>query len=179
MNTILGETSQSKLFMNLREKQLLAYMVKSRYTTDGKNGEIALEIKTTTDDPKTNNGKPQYDNIQKSLDGFKNNIIDIQTNLVSEEELKAAKLNLKTKVIFGCESSAGKTDIIQGGFNTPYGTQYLPELIKAIDNINQNDIRNAALLYLNKPSVVSIVASKNTIDNQQNYLKTLGEITNY
>ncbi|MEI7475707.1 MAG: pitrilysin family protein [bacterium] len=179
MNTILGETSQSRLFMDLREKQLLAYMVKSKYITDGKIGEIALEIKTTTDDPKANNGKPQYDNLEKSLNGFKHHIQKMQNELATDEELKSAKLALKSKIIFGCESSAGKTDLIQGGFNTPYGTQYLSELLKSIDNITAKDIQNAARLYLNQPSVVSVVASKNTLNNEQNYLKTLGDLTNY
>lgn len=179
MNAILGETSQSRLFMDLREKQLLAYMVKSKYTTDGNVGEIGLEIKTTTDDAKSNNGVPLYENLKKSLEGFKYHILKMQNEPVSDDELKSAKLALKSKIIFGCESSAGKTELIQGGYNTPYGKDYVSELIKAIDNITAKDIQNAAKLYLGQPSVTSIVASPDTIKNQQPYLQSLGDVLNY
>ncbi|NLF83446.1 MAG: insulinase family protein, partial [Candidatus Gastranaerophilales bacterium] len=71
LNEILGGNSTSRLFMDLRETQKLAYRVKSIYNSDGKYGNIALTIKTTTEDAEKG---ASHENLQKSLNGFRNHI---------------------------------------------------------------------------------------------------------
>jgi zinc protease len=177
LNEILGGNSQSRLFMDLRETQKLAYRVSSHYTSTGKTGEIALEIKTTTEDGK--NGRNQYENVQKSLDGFKKHINLLMGSRVPQGELDGAKLKIKSKLMFEAESSFGKNTLVNTGFSTPYGTAYSKELLKAIDTITAEDIQKAAVYYLNKPSVISLIAGKNTIEANKQYLSSLGKLNVY
>jgi len=173
LNEILGGNSKSKLFMDLRETQKLAYKVKSLYNTDGKYGNLALMIKTTTeDDLKGEN----YGNVRKSIDGFRKHINNLITTPVNPEELEAAKKEVKTGFSKNLEFSSGRSGRLQGGFNTFYGDDYNNELLNAIDKLNPKDIQNAAKLYLNKPSVISMIASPGTIENTKPYLASLGNL---
>lgn len=172
MNYILGGSSNSRLFNDLRESQKLAYTVKSNYTTDGKASNLTLDIKTTTDNPAE--GEDTYKNLQKSLDGFKKHIDMLCNEPVSAKELENAKLNLKSALIFNSESSLGKNILLCEGLNSPYGPEYTKEMLKAIDNVSADDIKAAANKHLKQPSVISVVASKKTLDKNQEYLSHLG-----
>ena len=125
LNEILGGNSHSHLFMDLREKQKLAYRVGSRYTSDGKSGQLTLDIKTTTNGGQNDNP----DNIIKSLEGFKKHINDLIEKPVTEDELEGAKLSIKSKLMFDYEMSANKNSLVSSGFNTAYGAAYIQELL--------------------------------------------------
>jgi len=77
------------------------------------------------------------------------------------------------------ESSAGKTCILVSGLNSYYGKDFVNELLKTVDTITPEDVQKAANLYLNQPSVISIIASKDTMDNKKDYLASLGNLTQY
>ncbi len=173
MNEILGGNSLSRLFMDLRESQKLAYRVKSVYSSDGKYGNIALTIKTTTEDDLKG---PSYDNLKESIEGFRKHINMLKTAPVSQKELEAAKLEVKTDLSNSLEFSAGRAGRIQAGFNTLYGSQYNNALYDAIDQVNAHDIQNAANLYLSQPSVISLIASPATVENTKSYLSSLGNL---
>lgn len=173
LNEILGGNSTSRLFMDLRESQKLAYRVKSIYNSDGKYGNIALTIKTTTEDADKG---ASHENLPKSLNGFRNHINKLITTPVSQEELEAAKLEASTDLGSGLEYSSGRSERLQAGFSTLYGANYNNALNEAIKNITPQDIQNAAKLYLTQPSVISIIASPDTIKNNKSYLSQLGEV---
>jgi len=182
LNDILGGTSDSRLFNDLREKQKLAYRVGSKYITNGKAGQLAMEIKTTTKNSNPSENAELAKNVQRSLDGFKKHIQMLSAEPPPPSELEDAKLSLKSSLIFGSESTAGKASFTIEGMNTPYGTTYNTELLKAIDEIQPVDIQKAAIFYLNKPSVVSLIASKDTIAANKDYLSKLssnGKVVSY
>ncbi len=173
MNEILGGNSLSRLFMDLRESQKLAYRVKSIYNTDGKHGVIGLTIKTTTEDDLKG---PSYDNLKKSIEGFKKHINLLRTQPVSAKELEAAKLEVKTDLSRPLDFSKGRASRLQNGFNSAYGAQFNNALLDAIDEIKPVHIQNAANLYLGQPSVISLIASPDTVKNMQPYLNSLGNL---
>ncbi|MDD3150162.1 MAG: pitrilysin family protein [Candidatus Gastranaerophilales bacterium] len=146
LNQILGGSSHSRLFMDLREKQKLAYVVSSDYSSNGRSGEITLEIKTTTEDNKNNH--EHFDNLQKSLNGFKNHIEKIKNEPVEQEELESAKLALKSRMIFGSESTLARNNMLSGGYNSFYGSKYNEEFLNAVENLTIQDVQNAAKIYL-------------------------------
>ncbi|HSA06267.1 MAG TPA: pitrilysin family protein [Candidatus Gastranaerophilales bacterium] len=173
LNEVLGGNSLSRLFMDLRETQKLAYRVKSIYNTDGKYGNIALTIKTTTeDDLKGRN----YENLIKSIDGFKSHINKLVASPVSDKELATAKRQVKTDINTGMDFAAESANMLQSGFNTLYGSQYNNSLYDALEQLTPKDIQNAAKLYLTQPSVISLIASPDTIKNTKPYLESLGKI---
>ena len=57
-----------------------------------------------------------------------------------------------------------------------YKQDTLKSLLNAIDSITADDIQTIAQHYLTKPSTISIVASKNSIENNKDYLKSFGPL---
>lgn len=165
MNTILGDGSSSRLFNDLREKQKLAYRVESSLDFVGDTGVVSLGIKTTTDDKTA--GVQQFDNVQKSLDGFKKHIEMLKNEPVSKEELDAAKLRIKTKLLNSMESSDSQTTVLDNSKDSIMGIQTLNENLKLIDSITAADVQNAAKYIFEGHSVTSILASEDTIKNFQ------------
>ena len=68
LNSILTNSSIG-LFNVLREKEHLAYSVYSSIDKEGDRGELSCNILTTTDNK--NIGEISYDNVEKSINGFK------------------------------------------------------------------------------------------------------------
>lgn len=176
LNTILGSTPSSRLFQDLREKQKLAYRVSSQIQSFEDSGILTLGILSTTDDKKQNDIK--YDNLQKCLDGFKAHTDRLMTEYVTDEELEAAKMTLKQNIAAQMELPASATDLISMNLTQPYGLRRIDEYVKAIDKITKQDIMDAARhIFSNKP-VYSILASPDTVNNQKNYINSLGEVVN-
>lgn len=163
MNTILGGGPSSRLFNDLRETQKLAYRVESNLDFVGDTGIISLAIKTTTDNPSEN--VQQFDNVKKSLSGFKKHIEKLKNELVTQEELDAAKLRIKTKLLNSIESSSAQTTVLSNAKDTVYGLASINENIKLVDTITAQDIQNAANYMFAGKSLTSILASQKTIEN--------------
>lgn len=174
LNTILGGTPSSRLFSDLREQQKLAYQVSSKLGYFDSSGVMLLFIKTTTDDPQT--GIVSYDNVQKSLEGFNKHVQKLMNENVSDEELECAKLTLKNRILDGSELTADKNSAIFEGLKSFYGVSQDNQILDMIDKITPADIRAAAGYVFNGNPTISIVATKNTIDNNKEYLKTKGNI---
>lgn len=174
LNAILGGSPSSRLFQDLREKQKLAYRVSSSVQSFEDTGILTFSILSTTDDKKQNDIK--YDNLQKSLEGFKNHAEKLMNEKVSKEELDSAKMLLKQKYARQTELPSSKNALLSMNLHQPYGIKRMDEYVKAIDSITPEDIQAAARhVFSNKP-LYSILASKDTIENQASYLNTLGEV---
>ena len=173
LNTILGGTPSSRLFSDLREKQKLAYQVNSKLGYFDNSGVISLFIKTTTDDEQAGQ---TYDNVKKSINGFNSHIQKLQAENVTEEELENAKLTLKNSILNGNELTSDKNSTILDGLNSFYGVSSDNQILEIVDKINVEDIKAAANYMFNSNPTVSIVATKNTLDNNKEYLESLGKI---
>ena len=162
LNTILGDGPSSRLFNDLRETQKLAYRVNSSIDFTGNTGLITLGINTTTDDKIAN--IQQFDNVQKSLDGFKEHIEKLKNTTVSTEELEAAKLRMKTKLLNSIETSDSQNKILNSSKDSLLGLNSLNENLRLLDTVTAQDIKNAANYIFENPPVISILASQDTID---------------
>lgn len=175
LNTILGGTPSSRLFADLREKQKLAYQVNSKLGYFDNSGVISLFIKTTTDDEKAT-GSVSYDNLQKSIEGFNHHIQKLKTENVTEEELENAKLTLKNKILNYSELTADKNLSLLIGLKSFYGVSQDNQIIETVDKITVDDIKAAANYIFGTNPTISVVATKNTIDNNKKYLESKGNI---
>lgn len=174
LNTILGGTPSSRLFADLREQQKLAYRVNSTLSYFDNSGVISMFIKTTTDDPQT--GTVSYDNVQKSLNGFNTHIQKLLNENVTDEELENAKATLKNKILNYSELTADKNVSILIGLKSFYGVSKDNQILELIDKITVEDIRAAANYIFKSNPTISLVATKNTIDNNKEYLNSLGSV---
>lgn len=172
MNNILGGSFSSRLFSDLRETRKLCYNVQSDLKRVGDTEMINLSIKTTTDNKET--GEVSYDNLQKAIDGFNENIQRMVNEKVSEEELESAKLSLKNILLSSAEGGLRKTSNIMTGLEySYYGPDYVNQLFSAIDEITPDDIQRAAqYAFANKP-IYAICATRETLTYNKEYLKNL------
>lgn len=171
LNIILGSGQSSRLFMDLRENEKLAYHVRSGYRPNKDTGVITLKILTTTDNKET--GEKSYDNVQKSLEGFKRHIEKLKSEKVSEEELNNAKLAFKNTIITNNNCCEEKNSNLIGGAKSQYGTLKDNVLLDEIDKITVDDIYNTAkYVFSNKP-IYSIVATEDTLNANREYLNNL------
>lgn len=171
LNTILGGSPSSRLFSDLREKEKLAYRVNSQVQSFGDTGIITMYILTTTDDKAQ--GDIKYDNLQKSLEGFKRHSQKLQTETVSPEELESAKMLLKQQIHKEFEMPQYQTHLLAMNAQQPYGIKRIDEYYKAIDKISAQDIQNAAKHVFSNKAITSILASADTVANQSSYLRSL------
>lgn len=171
LNTILGGNSSSRLFMDLRENEKLAYHVRSGYRTSNDSGVLSLRIGTTTENKET--GEQSFENVQKSINGFNRHIAKIKSEKVTEEELNNAKLNLKNEILNDNHSYSSKNVNLVSGVNSDYGVFKVNQMLNEIDKITVDDIYNTAnYVFSNKPTY-SIVATENTLKANEEYLKSL------
>lgn len=176
LNTILGASPSSRLFQDLREKQKLAYTVSSQIQSFENSGIITMRILSTTDDKKQNDIK--YDNLQKCLDGFQAHTDKLMNEYVTDEELESAKMQLKQDIAMQMELPSSAAELLSMNMTQPYGIKRIDEYVNAIDKITKQDIMDAANhVFSNKP-VYSILASQDTVNNQMNYINSLGEVIN-
>ncbi|MBQ4646365.1 MAG: insulinase family protein [Candidatus Gastranaerophilales bacterium] len=174
LHTILGGSSNARLFSDLREKQNLAYAVSSNIQSFENTGILTLQIQTTTDNKEA--GVQSFDNVQKSLDGFKKHVDMLCYELVSDEELASAKMRLKQKIVGQCQNPLSETDLLAMNVLEPYGIKRIDKYVEAIDKITKKDIQDAAKFVFSYNPTTSILASADTINSQMPYLQTLGRV---
>ena len=171
LNIILGASPSSRLFMDLREKEKLAYQVKSTYRTVDDIGVLSLKIKTTTDNADT--GEKSFDNVKRSIDGFNKHINKLKTEKVTDEELENAKLSLKNLVLNSNHDDLDKNINLTKDLDSPYGLTKVNQYMDMIDKISADDIYNAANYIFESKPVYSILATKNTLDANKEFLSDL------
>ena len=171
LNIILGGNASSRLFNDLREKQQLCYRVNSNVRYYGNAGLFKLYISTTTENKENN--EISFDNVPKSINGFNKHIQKIMTEKVSKEELNNAKLNFKNAILSDAETGLGKNNSIAMNITGLNGPLTDNELLKAIDEITIDDIYNAANYIFSGKPTYSILATKNTLNANKDFFKTL------
>ena len=147
LNIILGACGlSSRLFLELRDKKGLAYVVRSTYETYKLTGNFMIYIAT------------EPNNIDTCLKGFDEEIEKIKTIPVTEKELNDAKNNLIGKCAFLEETniqqacSYAKYGVIGFGFD------YNEELKEQVKKVTIDQILECAKKYfINDKYVISII----------------------
>ena len=173
MNTILGDGATSRLFQDLREERKLAYSVRSSLDHVGNTGMVKLSIGTTTENVDT--GEISYDNVQKAIEGFNENVERMKNEKVSEEELESAKLSMKNDMLNAAEHPIGRSELLNDGLYSFYGLTNINQKFAMIDKITADDIQNVAKNVFGGKPVYSILATQNTLDNNKEFFKSLEE----
>lgn len=146
LNIILGACGlSSRLFLELRDKKGLAYVVRSSYETFKLAGNFMIYIAT---EPK---------NIDISMKGFDEEIEKIRTILVSEKELDDAKNNLEGKCAFLEETNLqqacgyAKYDVLGLGFD------YSDRMKEKVKTVTSEQILTCAKRCFSDKYVLSII----------------------
>lgn len=146
MNIILGASGlSSRLFLELRDKKGLAYVVRSAYDIARLGANFSIYIAT---EPK---------NIETSLKGFEEEIEKIKTIPVSKEELENAKNNLFGKWAFISETNAQQANWMAHYEIMGFGFNFLENAIERIKEVTVQEIQACANKYFNENYVLTIL----------------------
>ena len=136
LNIILGSCGlSSRLFLELRDKKGLAYVVRSSYETYKLAGNFMIYIATAPS------------NIDTCLTGFNEEIQKIKSSPVTQEELENAKTNIVGKYEFLEETniqqacSYAKFDVLGLGYN------YSDNIKQQVQSVSADDILKCAQKY--------------------------------
>lgn len=154
LNSLLGTGMSSRLFVNLRDKQGLAYAVSSAYPSLANTSHFFLFIGT---DPK---------NQETVLRGFNHEIDRLKTEPVPLEELEAAKDKLRGTFALQHETNSNQAFYL--GFYEAIGVghQFDEQYPGLIEQVTAEDIQRVANTYFSAPEVVSIVAPQAADEKQ-------------
>lgn len=146
LNIILGASGlSSRLFLELRDKKGLAYVVRSSYETMLNAASFSIYIAT---EPK---------NIEVSLAGFNEEIEKIKNVLVGDDELEDAKNNIMGKWAFSFETNSQQAcnhahyGILGLGFDFNDRTR------ERIKSVTSEQLQKCANKYFNDKHVISIL----------------------
>lgn len=146
LNIILGASGlSSRLFLELRDKKGLAYVVRSAYDVARRSANFSIYIAT---EPK---------NIETSLKGFEEEIEKIKTNLVSEEELENAKNNIFGKWAFISETNSQQANWLAHYGIMGFGFDFHKNAVEKIKAVTPQDIKDCANKYFNDKFVLTVL----------------------
>jgi predicted Zn-dependent peptidase len=132
MEGVLGGTSSSRLFQEVREKRGLAYSVFSFSNLHADTGEVGLYVGTRPD-----NLKEAIETIARELDRF-------VEDPASEEELTRSRENLKGRVVLSLESTAARMNRLGSSVLSELPILSVDEIIDRIDAVELSDLHELA-----------------------------------
>lgn len=146
LNVILGASGlSSRLFLELRDKKGLAYVVRSSYETLALAANFSIYIAT---EPK---------NIEVSLKGFKEEIDKVKNIPVSMEELDNARNNIMGKWAFLQENNNQQAILSSHYAVMGLGFDFNSKVKESIKTVTPEQIQACANKYFNDNYVLSIL----------------------
>ena len=153
INAIMGSSGlSSRLFVELRDKKGLAYVVRSIYETYSVCANFNVYIATN---PK---------NIKTSFDGFMFEINRLKREKVSQEELENAKNNVLGKRAFCEETNIAKASSCAYYEISKLGFDFEEKFVKLIKQVDVNEICHVAQKYFNDNFLLTVLASKKALE---------------
>ena len=130
-NAILGGTPSSKLFQNFRERESLAYTVRSRYYRYKDMIIIYAGI--------------EKENYEKAKEVLEKQITDIKLGDISDEEFNASKQSIISDLKEWNDSKIALSKMyISNMFATKTNTVTLDEMIERVNKVKKEDVINIA-----------------------------------
>ena len=162
LSTILGGSSTSRLFQEVREKRGLAYTTYSFSNAHSQTGLFGVYAGTTKRE------------LKQLLPVLTDEIKKIRTQKVSEEELKRAKTQLKASMLMGLESSSASSEVLARQMLVFNRVLSIDEMVSRIEKITPEDIlETAGRIFSSRPTytLVGDIDGHADFDQLQQMLK--------
>jgi predicted Zn-dependent peptidase len=149
---ILGGTSSSRLFQEVRERRGLAYSVFSFSSLFATTGEVGLYVGT------------RPDNLSEALAVLASELERCVADPASEAELTRSRENLKGRVVLSLESTGARMSRLGSSVLSEMPILSVDEVIERIDAVAMDDLRALAseLFQPGKLSVAGVGAEEQT-----------------
>jgi predicted Zn-dependent peptidase len=128
LDTILGGSSSSRLFQEVREKRGLAYAVYSYSSQYVDTGQVGVYVGT------------RPDNVAEAMDVIASELRRIATEPVADDELDRAKENVKGRLALSLESTLTRMNRLGGSVLMGVPLLSLDEMVDAIDRVSADDV---------------------------------------
>ena len=128
LDTILGGSTSSRLFQEVREKRGLAYSVYSYASHYADTGQVALYVGT------------RPDNVSEALDVIGSELRRLAEDGVSEEELERARENVKGRTVLSMESTLTRMNRLGGAVLMDVPLLTVDEVLAAYDAVTIEDV---------------------------------------
>ncbi len=145
IDSLLGSGMSSRLFIDLREQQGLAYQLGSGYSPNVLRGSFMLYIGTN---PAT---------LDKAKAGLFEEIKKLKTEYVGDKELADAKEKLLGNYIIGLETNLDKATNVGWYETSGRGYEFKNKYPELINSVTDADIIRVANKYFNDNYILSIV----------------------
>jgi predicted Zn-dependent peptidase len=129
---VLGGTSSSRLFQEVRERRGLAYSVFSFSNLYANTGEVGLYVGT----------RPE--NLAEALSVVAKELERCVEDPADEEELTRSRENLKGRVVLALESTAARMSRLGGSLLNDLPILSVDDVIERIDAVGMSDVRELA-----------------------------------
>jgi predicted Zn-dependent peptidase len=128
LDTILGGSSSSRLFQEVREKRGLAYSVYSYASQYQDSGQVALYVGT------------RPDRVREAMDVIGEELRKLQDDSITEEELVRAKENVKGRTVLSMESTLARMNRLGSSVLMGVPLLSLDEIVAAIDAVTLEQV---------------------------------------
>jgi predicted Zn-dependent peptidase len=128
LDTILGGSSSSRLFQEVREKRGLAYSVYSYASQYVDSGQVALYVGT------------RPDRVREAMDVIGDELRKLQDSSITQEEFDRAKENVKGRTVLAMESTLARMNRLGSSVLMGVPLLTLDEVVAAIDAVTLDDV---------------------------------------
>jgi predicted Zn-dependent peptidase len=132
LDTILGGSSSSRLFQEVREKRGLAYSVFSYTSQYADTGQVAVYVGT------------RPDNVQEAMTVIGTELDRLQADGVTAVELDRARENVKGRTVLSMESSASRMNRLGSSVLMGVPLLTVDELLARLDAVTLDDVTQLA-----------------------------------
>ena len=129
---VLGGTSSSRLFQEVRERRGLAYSVFSYSNLYAHTGDVGLYLGT----------RPE--NLQEAMQVVSDELVRCVQDPASEEELIRSRENLKGRVVLAMESTGARMSRLGASVMNDMPILSIGDVIARIDAVGIQDVRDLA-----------------------------------
>ncbi|MCW2999099.1 MAG: insulinase family protein [Solirubrobacterales bacterium] len=154
LDNVLGGTSSSRLFVEVREKRGLAYAVYSFAAQYATTGQVGLYVGT------------RPDNVGTAMGIVNTELEKLRQDGISAEELERSKDNVKGRILLSLESTVARMNRLGSSLLAEMPLLDIDELEARIDAVSLDDVlRLSRELYApERLSVVGIGADEQVFD---------------
>jgi predicted Zn-dependent peptidase len=128
LDTILGGSTSSRLFQEVREKRGLAYAVYSYTSQYLDTGQVALYVGT------------RPDNVQEAMKVIGAELARLQADGVTEAELERARENVKGRTVLSMESSSARMNRLGSSLLMGVPLLTVDEVLARLDAVTLDDV---------------------------------------
>jgi predicted Zn-dependent peptidase len=132
LDNILGGTSSSRLFQEVREKRGLAYSVYTFLNHYAGTGQVGLYLGT------------RADNLAEALAVVGAELERVEDDPATQDELERSKENVKGRVVLSLESTGTRMNRLGSSVLTGVPVLGIDEVIERIDAVTLDDLRELA-----------------------------------